>query len=305
MSLKLLFTAFLFLIFGVASFAQNQPDAETIRKQMAKIRQTTDWNDPAAAKRANEQIRELAKKMMMGGSSQASGSNQQQQQGSVDKPNDVQKINEMNEEMVDQKLDMLSQIFKSAAGGKGADILLAEPLREEIKREYKEDEAIKSKEYFETTDVLILDLSMPGVESIIAIMENFQGIKTLAIYCEKSTVSISLSQVLNKAKSYPLTELHIFNFENRLTEIPSQVFRFKELSLLSLFNNKISEIPGDISQLKKLRTLYLDMNPLETFLPMASSLQQLEILGIAKTKISTDEVGLLQKSLPKCQILIQ
>lgn len=295
----------LLIYLGFLTRAQTTQTTDQIRQQMAKIRQTTNWDDPVAAQKANEEIKALSKKMMMSGSSQGSSSNQQQQQGSANKPNDAQKLNEMNEEMVDQKLDLMSQIAKSAAGGKGADILLAEPLREEIKREYKEDEAIKSKEYFETTDVLILDLSMPGVENIIAVMENFQGIKTLAIYCEKTTVSISLSQILNKAKSYPLNELHIFNFENQVTVIPSQVFRFKELTLLSLFNNKISEIPGDISQLKKLRTLYLDMNPLETLLPMASSLQQLEILGIAKTRISTEEVGLLQKSLPKCQILIQ
>lgn len=299
------FLMILLICLGFLTGAQTTQTTDQIRQQMAKIRQTTNWDDPVAAQKANDEIKALSKKMMMSGSSQGSSSNQQQQQQSADKPNDAQKLNEMNEEMVDQKLDLMSQIAKSAAGGKGADILLAEPLREEIKREYKEDEAINSKEYFETTDVLILDLSMPGVESIIAVMDNFQGIKTLAIYYEKSTVSVSLSQILNKAKSYPLNELHIFNFENQVTVIPSQVFRFKELTLLSLFNNEISEIPEAISQLKNLRTLYLDMNPLETLLPMASSMQQLEILGIAKTRISTEEVGLLQKSLPKCQILIQ
>jgi tetratricopeptide (TPR) repeat protein len=66
MSLKLLFTAFLLFIFCQSLFAQNQPDAETIRKQMAKIRQTTDWNDPAAAKKANAEIKKLAQQLSGG-----------------------------------------------------------------------------------------------------------------------------------------------------------------------------------------------------------------------------------------------
>ena len=66
MSLKPLFTAFLLFIFSLTSFAQNQADAEAIRKQMAKIRQTTDWNDPAAAKKANEEIKKLAQQLSGG-----------------------------------------------------------------------------------------------------------------------------------------------------------------------------------------------------------------------------------------------
>jgi tetratricopeptide (TPR) repeat protein len=66
MSLKHLFTAFLLFIFSLASFAQNQTNAEAIRKQMAKIRQSTDWNDPAAAKKANEEIKKLAQQLSGG-----------------------------------------------------------------------------------------------------------------------------------------------------------------------------------------------------------------------------------------------
>ena len=66
MSLKLLFTAFLLFTFSLASFAQNQPNTEAIRKQMAKIRQSTNWNDPAAAKKANEEIKKLAQQLSGG-----------------------------------------------------------------------------------------------------------------------------------------------------------------------------------------------------------------------------------------------
>lgn len=66
MSLKLLFTAFLLFIFNIALIAQNQPNVDAIRKQMAKIRQSTDWNDPAAAKKANEEIKKLAQQLSGG-----------------------------------------------------------------------------------------------------------------------------------------------------------------------------------------------------------------------------------------------
>jgi tetratricopeptide (TPR) repeat protein len=55
---------YLVLLFAIAlpALSQNSsPDA--IRKQMAKIRQTTNWNDPAAAKKANEEIQKLAQKL--------------------------------------------------------------------------------------------------------------------------------------------------------------------------------------------------------------------------------------------------
>jgi len=55
---------YLVLLFAIAlpALSQNSsPDA--IRKQMAKIRQTTNWNDPAAAKKANEEIQKLARQM--------------------------------------------------------------------------------------------------------------------------------------------------------------------------------------------------------------------------------------------------
>ncbi len=56
------FIILLFLCFSsFILFAQDNPDeTEKIRQQMAKIRQSTDWNNPAAAKKANEDIKRLA-----------------------------------------------------------------------------------------------------------------------------------------------------------------------------------------------------------------------------------------------------
>ena len=52
--------SFLVLFFMLPVSAQNKLSADQIRQQMAKIRQTTNWNDPAAAKKANEEIKKLA-----------------------------------------------------------------------------------------------------------------------------------------------------------------------------------------------------------------------------------------------------
>ena len=82
---NLLFTIFIiFIIFQLP--AQNTPDdANSIRKKMAIIRQSTNWSDPAAAKKANEEIQKLAK--------QLSGSNSQlfQNSGQQTSPNDSAK----------------------------------------------------------------------------------------------------------------------------------------------------------------------------------------------------------------------
>ncbi len=66
MSLRFAITSFLLLIFCQVMVAQNQPNTDAIRKQMAKIRQTTDWNDPVAAKKANEEIKKLAQQLTGG-----------------------------------------------------------------------------------------------------------------------------------------------------------------------------------------------------------------------------------------------
>jgi hypothetical protein len=51
--------------------AQNTQSPDQIRQRMAEIRRTTNWDDPAAAKKANEQIRDLAKQLMAGANMQS------------------------------------------------------------------------------------------------------------------------------------------------------------------------------------------------------------------------------------------
>ncbi len=50
---------FLFCLSALAG-AQTTQSPDQIRAEMAKIRQTTNWDDPAAAAKANAEIKRLA-----------------------------------------------------------------------------------------------------------------------------------------------------------------------------------------------------------------------------------------------------
>ena len=56
------FFTIVFLFISMALSAQGN-DAESIRRQMAKVRQNTNWSDPAAAKKATAEIQRLAAKL--------------------------------------------------------------------------------------------------------------------------------------------------------------------------------------------------------------------------------------------------
>ena len=50
------------LLFSLTLWSQGN-DAESIRRQMAKVRQSTNWSDPAAARKATAEIQRLAAKL--------------------------------------------------------------------------------------------------------------------------------------------------------------------------------------------------------------------------------------------------
>jgi len=66
--------------------AQTAQSPEQIRAEMAKIRQTTNWDDPVAAEKANAEIKKLAGQLTGGKSSTGSPGNQQAQQGGSKSP---------------------------------------------------------------------------------------------------------------------------------------------------------------------------------------------------------------------------
>lgn len=310
-ALKMVFLISILLISNVL-FSQNANQARVtqIRQQMAKIRQSTNWDNPAEAKAANEQIKVLMKQLTEANAA-AQGNRGaprgQNQAGSESDNSDAGKMNELQAEMAKQKIDVYTQIWEAGSAGKSAPVLLAKPLREEIVREFKDDESPKasSPDYLNDKDLLIIDMSLPHAQLLIDQMENYKSIKTLVVTGGKNGAMVNLNDILTKAAGYPLESLYIINFKGFVKTIPQKINNFGQLKLLALFNNQIEKLPPAVGMLSSLKILYLDINPLQTIEPVINSLTQLDTLGVAKTKISAEEIKRIGQLHANCKILEQ
>lgn len=282
------------LLFTTSAFAQNMtPDQ--IKKRMSNIRKTTNWDDPAAAKKANDEIKELSRQLMLSGKNQ-------------NLKNEIDSLKyEQEKENIEYKLKLFGQIHESIKQGKNADILLGKPIREEIIEEFKNDESpiIKNPEYFDEQTLLVIDLSLKTVQRTIDQMDKYKSIKTLVITGGKFGAAVNLDDLLKRAKNYPLEELHIINFNIFVNSIPKQIKQFKNLKLLSVLNNNVSSLPTEVESLKSLQTLYVDINPISTLFPTVGKLKNLEKLGVGKTNIRESEITQIKQLLPNCEVLLQ
>jgi len=293
------FWLFVLLQLLFAGAYAQESDAAAIRKQMSDIRKSTNWEDPEAARMANEKIKALSKQLM-------SLSNSQNSEGSNAAASSQQQMSEEDQQKaVDQKMQMWEQIMKIASEGGSWD--LAEPLRLEIVEEYKEDEnpSIKNSEWLQSISYLLVNLSFPHVQVIIDQMPMYRGVKTLIITTDKPVAIINLSQILKNAKDYPLEELYIINFGPALSSLPQEISNFPMLKLLAVYNNGLSGLPAWTANLSNLSSLQIQNNPIISILPAVISLNNLQELGIALTKISADEISQIQKALPECNIIAQ
>ena len=285
----------IFFIFCLVSAMAQKQTAIELRQEMARIRKSTNWDDPESAKKANEKIKLLSRQLMMTTSSQfPSGSDNSQRA--------AHPSGQTSEEVVDTKMKFISQMMKGA--GKDADILFAEPFREEITEAYKEEESPKNirPEVLKEMTVLVIDMSLPTVQRTIDIMQNYKSIKTLVITGGEKGAFVNLPDLLRRASQFPLQSLYIINFRQFVTSIPSQINQFKNLSTLALFNNKIGRLP-DMNELSSsLETLFIDINPIGTLFPSINPMNKLKILGLAKTAVSESEISRIKQLLPKCQI---
>jgi len=286
------FLLLLVLLLAVPSFSQDM-DATQIKMRMAEIRKTTNWDNPAEAKKANDEIKELSKKLMLSGKNQ-NPANQ----------SDSLKL-EQEKENIDYKLKLFGQINESVKQGENADILLGEPVRDEIAEDYKNDESptIKNQEYLDEMDLLVIDMSLKTVQRTIDQMEKFKSIKTLIITGSKFGAAVDLQNLLSRAKNYPLENIYIINFKLFVSSIPKQIKQFKNLKLLAVFDNQISSLPSEIGSLFSLETLYVDVNPISSVLSVVGKLKQLKYLGLVKTQISDSEITEIKKLLPNCEVL--
>jgi Leucine-rich repeat (LRR) protein len=293
--MKILIVSFLicFLAWNVSA----QQNEKTIKQQISQIRHSTNWEDPASAKKANEQIKELSKQLMMTGNPQ----------GELPKNLSKTETEQAKKDATDEKMKAWEQVMKSASGGKAADILLAEPVREKIKEEYREEESnkIKGKEVLEEMTFLLINMSSPTVQLLIDQMENYKSIKTLVITCGKSGSAVDLETLITKAKNYPLQQLYIINFKSAVTKVPKAISNFQDLTYLALYNNKILRLPPEFSSLVSLKKLDVDMNPVDMLTPVINTMGNLDTLGIAKTLITDAELSRIKQNLPNCKILIK
>jgi hypothetical protein len=287
------FLSLLILLCSLAYFTTAQENSASIKQQMSAIRKSTNWEDPVAAKKANEQIRELSKKLMMTGSPQ----------GDLPKNLSKTEVEQAKKNAVDEKMKTWGQVMKSASGGEAADILLAEPVREEIKEDYRDDEAegLNPAMLSECT-TLILDFSVPFTQTLVSNMEMFTSIKNLVIIGVESIIPVDLNNILNKAKKYPLYELYIVGFEANLKKIPENIMLFPGLNILGVYGNQISVLPSNLMKMNNLKVLQLDYNPILTLLPLKELVKNLEELSIKNTEISQSEVANLKKMFPNCKI---
>ena len=255
----------LLLIICFSAVAQNTGnDAASIRAQMSAIRKSTNWSDPAAAKAANLKIQDLAAKLTKA-LRQSNPSTQQQQTGN-DSENDAKTKQEIQDGIDDYGNKLWNQMMKIVQEGGKWD--MAEPLREEIVAEYKEDEnpTIKNPEWLQSMSYLLINLSLPQVQVIIDQMPMFKGIKTLVITTEKPVANVDLAKILKNAEDYNLEDLYIINFGPTLTSIPSTVSTFTNLKNLTVYNNGLKNLPESVSKLSGLITLQVQDNPINTLL---------------------------------------
>lgn len=284
------------LLLSCEAFSQGKTRTpEQIRNEMDEIMENTDWTDKTASSQAQAKMEALSKELMKTGKSQ-----QLESKGIVADSASL-------EEEAEYKMSLWKQMLEAAKQGESGDILLAKPLREKIVEAYKNDESpkIKNPQYYEEQTFLCIDMSVPTIQRIIEQMENFRSVKVLLITCSQGPAPVNLDDILNRAKNYPLEQLHIINFKQYVTSVPEATGQFKNLKMLSIYNNSISALPSSLSNLTSLQKLYVDMNPVSTLLPMIRSLQNLETLGVAKTNINSSETEQIRKILPRCNILIQ
>lgn len=294
---------FLFLVICMMVSAQNTGnDAASIRAQMSTIRKNTNWSDPVAAKEANAKIEALSVKLTQA-LRKNSQAQQQAQLGDTKTPSDEAAKNEMQKEMDDYSNKLWNQMMKIVREGEGADILLAKPIREEIKEDYRNDEAegLNPAMLSECT-TLILDFSVPITQTLVSQMELFQSIKILIILGVESLVPVDLNYILNKAKNYPLYELYMVGFDAGMKKIPENIMLFRELNTLVLYGNQLSALPSSLVQLKNLKILNINSNPVQTLEPLSSLVKNLEELSIRETGIPQTEVEVLKQKFPNCKI---
>lgn len=113
------------------------------------------------------------------------------------------------------------------------------------------------------------------------------------VQAQKAT---NLTFMNNKTDSLDLS------LQENMTEIPMQVFQYKQLKYLNLSLNGLDSLPKEIGQLKNLIYLDLSLNNLAVLPKEMAKLKKLKVLDLRRTGIPDAEILKVTKMLPKCEI---
>lgn len=294
---RLIVTVLMLLLLPVPVKAADPPlptDPLAIRNELRSLRKKTADNDKKVRARIDALMKQLQKL-------QAQRDAAESQARGEAKPEDD------DDKAVMTREAMWDKVQETAAKGKVAKLDLAEPVREKVTEEYKEDRdtSIRNPTYYQEARVLIIDLSRKEAQVLIDLLDKFSGITTLILTGGVNGAQVNLDLILKRARHLPLNELYIFNFRGFVSSIPDSISTFEGLTTLSLFNNTIRTLPSAVGKLQQLRTLHVDINPISSLFPAVKELSFLEEIGVAKTNISAAELQQLAELLPNCKVVTE
>ncbi len=275
--------------------AEPSTDPGAIQAEIRKIRKGTNWSDQQAVKKSNDQIQNLLRQLEKGRLQQEAA-----KAGAAPGDEGTTDIEMLNQATA------LEKIRESAAKGRGAGLDLGKELREKIVKEYEEERQplAKSPVLHAELTTLVIDLSKPGAQWTIDLLDKFKSVDTLIITGGEKGAPVDLPAILDKAAKLPLKELQIINFRTHLTAIPETIgSSYASLTRLALFNNALRKLPAGVSTLKELSYLDITLNPVSMVMPTVKPLANLRQLDISATNIGSTERQDLQKALPQCELL--
>jgi len=160
--------------------------------------------------------------------------------------------------------DALFQISQGSDKGKLAFIehgstSYIDKVVSQVNKDASADEIIEACDFIELVDSDLEEYFIYRIECI----------KSKGKFTEKK-----IKQLLKKSKKLDLSD-------ERLTEFPSAIFNFPEITAIDISTNEIRVIPEEISRLKNLRELNLSNNSIASLAPIAA-LNKLKSLDVSQ-----------------------